>query len=138
MTPPALNRGKNRPTTRAARVPAPVQPTQFQLLRRAEALGIDIKLGVDPKTGRLLWNNRHDLTNAVDALAVYRATNHLRRREAAGRLYAMDRRVTFGGVFPISTVLAQIVATSLQRGRAGDGLGPVGITYRPESRGAAD
>lgn len=64
-----------------------------------------------------MWDNSHDLTAAVDALAVYRATKVIsRRQEAAGRLYAMGRRATFGGVFPISTVLARMVATSLPRG----------------------
>lgn len=95
-------------------MPDPVQPTPEALLRRAEALGLDIKLTVDPVTNRLAWDNSHDLTMAVDSLAVYRATGVIRpREERAGRLYAMGRRSTFGGVYPMSTVLAQLVASSL-------------------------
>ena len=60
---------KNRRTRRSERVPEPVQPTPEALLPRAEALGIDIKLTVDRMTGRLAWDNSHDLTMAVDALA---------------------------------------------------------------------
>lgn len=88
-----------------------MQPTPFQLLRRAEALGIDIKLGTDPKTGKLVWDATHDLTAAVDALAVHEG--ELPAPGGRGKAVRHGPAGDVGGVFPISTVLARLVATSL-------------------------
>lgn len=91
-----------------------VPPTPEQLWRKVCELNIDIGLACDVETRRIVWDTSVDLTAAVDALGVYRATGLItKRHERAGRLYAMGRRATFGGAFPFGVSLARMVASSL-------------------------